>query len=94
MNADFDVRYTAGLARLNLKDEEVAKFQAQLSEVLKYVEKLNSVDVSGVEATAHAHPVFNIVREDEVRPSLTPEAALANAPQQANQLFVITKVIE
>ena len=94
MNADFDVRYTAGLARLHLSDEEVAKFQAQLSQVLEYVEKLKSVDVSHVDATAHTNPVFNVVREDEARDWFTPAVALSNSPRQANGLFIVPKVIE
>ena len=94
MNPDFDVRYTAGLARLNLSEEEVAKFQAQLSHVLEYVEKLNTVDVSQVEPTAHTNPVFNVVREDEPRDWFATAEALANAPRQANSLFIVPKVIE
>ena len=94
MSADFDVRYTAGLARLNLSDEEAAKFQAQLSQVLEYVEKLKTVDVSGVEPTAHATPVFNVVREDAPRDWFTAPEALANAPRQAGGLFAVPKVIE
>jgi aspartyl-tRNA(Asn)/glutamyl-tRNA(Gln) amidotransferase subunit C len=94
MNADFDVRYTAQLARLQLSDDEIAKFQAQLSQVLEYVEKLKAVDVTGVEPTAHAFEVFNVFRADESRPWFTPEQALANAPRQANQLFIVPKVIE
>ena len=94
MNSDFDVRYTAGLARLNLSDAEVAKFQAQLSQVLEYVEKLKAVDVSRVEATAHTNPVFNVVREDEPRDWFGPAEALANAPRQANSLFIVPKVID
>jgi aspartyl-tRNA(Asn)/glutamyl-tRNA(Gln) amidotransferase subunit C len=94
MNAEFDVRYTAGLARLYLSDEEIAKFQAQLSQVLEYVEKLKAVDVSHVEPTAHANPVFNVVREDEPRDWFAPKEALANAPRQANNLFMVPKVIE
>jgi aspartyl-tRNA(Asn)/glutamyl-tRNA(Gln) amidotransferase subunit C len=94
MNADFDVRYTAGLARLNLSEEEITKFQAQLSQVLEYVEKLKTVDVSQVDPTAHANPVFNVVREDAPRDWFTPKEALANAPRQANNLFVVPKVIE
>ncbi len=94
MNSDFDVRYTAGLARLQLSDEEAAKFQAQLSQVLEYVEKLKAVDVSQVDATAHTNPVFNIVREDDPRDWFTAKDALSNAPRQANGLFVVPKVIE
>jgi len=94
MKAEFDVRYTAGLARLYLSDEETAKFQAQLSQVLEYVEKLKSVDVSRVEPTAHTNPVFNIVREDEPHDWFSPKEALSNAPRQANNLFIVPKVIE
>jgi aspartyl-tRNA(Asn)/glutamyl-tRNA(Gln) amidotransferase subunit C len=94
MSASFDVRYTAQLARLQLSDDEIAKFQAQLSQVLDYVEKLKQVDVTGVEPTAHAFEVFNVFRADESHPWFTPEEALANAPRQANQLFIVPKVIE
>jgi aspartyl-tRNA(Asn)/glutamyl-tRNA(Gln) amidotransferase subunit C len=94
MSAAFDVRYTAQLARLNLSDEEIAKFQAQLSQVLDYVEKLKQVDITGVEPTAHANEVFNVFRADESRPWFTPAEALANAPRAANQLFIVPKVIE
>lgn len=91
---DLDVRYIARLARLELSDEEVAKYQAQLSDVLTFVEKLRTVDVSAVEPTAHASPVFNVFRQDAVQGSFTPKEALANAPRQANDLFVVTKVVE
>ena len=91
---ELDVRYIARLARLELSDEEVTRYQAQLSDVLTFVEALRKVDVSGVEPTAHASPVFNVFRQDEARPSFTPAEALANAPRQANNLFVVTKVVE
>jgi len=94
MNSDFDVRYTAQLARLTLSEEEIEKFQSQLSQVLKYVEKLREVDTTGVEPTAHTNPVYNVFREDESIDWLTAEQALSNAPRQANGLFVVTKVIE
>jgi aspartyl-tRNA(Asn)/glutamyl-tRNA(Gln) amidotransferase subunit C len=91
---NFDVRYTAQLARLNLSEEEIAKFQAQLSHVLDYVEKLRAVDVSDVEPTAHANPIFNVFRADEPRDWFDAQAALANAPRQAGGLFSLTKVVE
>ena len=94
MSAEFDVRYTAQLARLHLSEEEITTFQAQLSQVLEYVEKLKQVDVSGVEPTAHAHAVQNVFRADESRPWFGQEEALANAPRQANGLFVVPKVVE
>ena len=94
MSADFDVRYVAQLARLNLSETEIAKFQTQLSQVLDYVEKLKQVDVGHVEPTAHTSPVFNVFREDEPRDWFTSQQALSNAPRQANGLFVVTKVVE
>jgi aspartyl-tRNA(Asn)/glutamyl-tRNA(Gln) amidotransferase subunit C len=92
--SDLDVRYVANLARIDLSDEEVIKFQDQLSHVLAYVEQLKSIDVSGVDAAAHAHPVYNVFREDEPLPSLEKSAVLANAPHTANGLIMVTKVVE
>jgi aspartyl-tRNA(Asn)/glutamyl-tRNA(Gln) amidotransferase subunit C len=94
MSAQFDVRYTAQLARLHLSEEEIAKFQTQISQILAYVEKLEQVDVTGVEPTAHANAVFNVFRKDEPRDWFTAKEALANAPREANELFVVPKVIE
>jgi aspartyl-tRNA(Asn)/glutamyl-tRNA(Gln) amidotransferase subunit C len=94
MSAVFDVRYTAQLARLDLSEEEIAKFQEQLSQVLAYVEKLEQVDVSSVEPTAHANAVFNVFREDVERDWFTAEDALSNAPRAANGLFIVPKVLE
>jgi len=91
---DLDVGYVSKLARLNLTDEETKLFQKQLADVLKYAEKLRAVDVSHVEAAAHAIPVFNVFREDEPRDWFTADEALSNAPHKANQLFVVTKVVE
>lgn len=90
----FDVRYAAQLARLELSEDELAKFQSQLGQVLEYVGHLERVDVSGVEPSAHIGAVYNVVREDEARPSFTAEEALANAPAKARQLFIVPKVIE
>ena len=56
--------------------------------------KLREVDVSGVEAAAHAVPIFNVFRDDDARDWFTAEEALRNAPRQANGLFVVTKVVE
>jgi aspartyl-tRNA(Asn)/glutamyl-tRNA(Gln) amidotransferase subunit C len=97
---DLDVAYIAKLARLNLTDEETQLFQQQLSDVLKYAEALRGVDVSQVEASAHAVPMFNVFREDEPRDWFTAEEALSNAPCKMpvrlgpNNLFIVTKVVE
>ena len=89
-----DVAYVAKLARLNLSDAETSLFQKQLGDVLNYAEKLREVDVRDVEATAHGDPVFNVFREDEPRDWFTAEEALSNAPAKANNLFIVTKVVE
>jgi aspartyl-tRNA(Asn)/glutamyl-tRNA(Gln) amidotransferase subunit C len=91
---DLDVKYVAHLARLNLTPEEEQKFQAQLSQVLGYIEKLKQLDVSHVEPTAHAVPLTNVTRPDEIRASISNEEALKNAPAQANGLFLVPKIVE
>jgi aspartyl-tRNA(Asn)/glutamyl-tRNA(Gln) amidotransferase subunit C len=94
MATDLDVKYVAHLARLALTPEEEKKFGDQLGHVLGYIEKLKEVDVSGVEPTAHAFPLINVTRPDEVRPSMTNEEALRNAPAKANGLFMVPKIVE
>ena len=91
---DFNVKYVAHLARLELTSEEEQKFGAQLGQVLGYIEKLKQVDVSQVEPTAHAVPLVNVTRADQIRPSISNEAALRNAPAKANGLFVVPKIVE
>jgi aspartyl-tRNA(Asn)/glutamyl-tRNA(Gln) amidotransferase subunit C len=93
-NPVLDVRYVANLARIDLTDDEVERYQSQLGRVLEYVEQLKRVDVAGVEPTAHASAVFNVFRLDEPRPGLPKDAALSNAPHAANGLVMITKVVE
>jgi aspartyl-tRNA(Asn)/glutamyl-tRNA(Gln) amidotransferase subunit C len=92
--SDLDVAYVARLARLNLSDEETRLFQNQLRQVLEHAKKLREVDVSDVEATTHSIPVFNVFREDKPRDWFSAEEALSNAPQKANGLFIVTKVVE
>ena len=91
---DFDVKYVAHLARLGLTPEEEQKFGAQLGQVLGYIEKLKEVDVSRVEPTAHAVPMVNVTRSDEIQPSLPHEEAMRNAPAKANGLFLVPKIVE
>jgi aspartyl-tRNA(Asn)/glutamyl-tRNA(Gln) amidotransferase subunit C len=91
--SDLDVAYVARLARINLTEDEASIFQKQLDDVLKYVETLRQVDVTGVD-TAHALPISNVFRDDAPRDWFTAEQALTNAPRQANGLFVVPKVVE
>ena len=92
--SDLDVAYVARLARLNLSEGETELFQKQLGEILKYADKLREIDVTKVEPAAHAIPVFNIFREDEPHDWFTGEEALSNAPRKANNLFIVTRVVE
>ncbi len=89
-----DVQYVAHLARLSLSPEEQAKFASQLKNILQYVDKLKELDVSHIEPTAHAVPITNVVRKDIVKPSIPTELALQNAPQKANNLFIVPKIVE
>ena len=91
---DIDVAYVAHLARLSLTPEEAQKFGAQLGNVLDYIEKLKEIDVTGIEPTAHAFPLINVTRPDEIRPSMSHEEALRNAPAHANGLFMVPKIVE
>jgi aspartyl-tRNA(Asn)/glutamyl-tRNA(Gln) amidotransferase subunit C len=89
-----DINYVAHLARLELSQAEKEKFAAQLKDILAYVEKLGEVDVTGIEPTAHAIPLTNVLRKDEPRPSIEIEKVLKNAPEQARDLFIVPKIIE
>jgi aspartyl-tRNA(Asn)/glutamyl-tRNA(Gln) amidotransferase subunit C len=91
---EFDVKYVAHLARVALTPEEEKRFGAQLGNILGHIEKLKELDVSNVEPTAHAVPMVNVMRADEVRPSLPHEEALRNAPAQATGLFIVPKIVE
>lgn len=90
-----DVRKVAHLARIGLTEEEAATYQAQMDKIVGYVEQLNSIDVEGIEPTAHASPVFDVVREDKSRgPGLTQEQVLSNAPAVAHDQIKMPKVVE
>jgi aspartyl-tRNA(Asn)/glutamyl-tRNA(Gln) amidotransferase subunit C len=91
-NSDLDVAYVARLARINLTEDEAKTFQKQLDDVLKYVEKLRQVDITGIDVAADGLPV--VFREDVPCGWFTAEQALSNAPRQTNGLFVVPKVVE
>ena len=89
-----DLQHAVKLARIELTPEEEARLGSQLGDILKYVDKLNELDVKGVEPTAHAVPFTNVTRADEVRPSLPRDEAMRNAPRTANGLFIVPKIVE
>jgi aspartyl-tRNA(Asn)/glutamyl-tRNA(Gln) amidotransferase subunit C len=89
-----EVRYIAELAKLGLTPEEEERFRNQLSAILDYFARLQAVDTSAVPATATVLPVRNVMREDEVRPSLSREDALFNAPDAVEGCFRTLAVFE
>lgn len=89
-----DVAYVAELARLDLTDAEKSVFQPQLENIVKYVEKIASVDVTDVPPTMHGREIVNAFREDVVRPPLDREVALANAPARTGDEFMLPKIVE
>lgn len=91
---EIDVRYVAQLARLALTEEETARYQSQLGQILEFVAALQEVDVEGVEPTAHPGGLQNVLREDASRDGFSATEALANAPRAGNGLFLVPKVIE
>jgi aspartyl-tRNA(Asn)/glutamyl-tRNA(Gln) amidotransferase subunit C len=92
--SDINIDYVANLARLALTSEEKTRFARQLGDILHYVEKLEGVDVAGVEPMAHAAPVFNVWQDDVARAGLSVEQALRNAPVQRQNMVVVPKVVE
>jgi aspartyl-tRNA(Asn)/glutamyl-tRNA(Gln) amidotransferase subunit C len=89
-----DVEHVARLARLALTEAELERMRIELGAILQYVEKLKAVDVEGVEPTSHAVPLLNVMREDEVEPSLDREAMMGNAPDRAGEFFRVPRIIE
>ena len=82
-----EVLHVARLARLDLTDDEVERFRGQLDAILEAVSKVSELDLSDVEPTAHPLELLNVWAEDEPRPSLAPDEALANAPDRSGDLF-------
>jgi aspartyl-tRNA(Asn)/glutamyl-tRNA(Gln) amidotransferase subunit C len=84
----------AELARLSLTEEEIALYQEQLSEVLEYAERLQSVDTAAIPPTATVLPVRNVMRRDDPCPSMTRDDLLANAPKAQEGCFRVQAILE
>lgn len=91
---DLNIDRVASLARLTLTAEEKSVYTRQLGDVLHHIEQLAKVDVSGIEPTAHAFPLFNVWAADVAQPGLPVEAALQNAPAKRQNMIVVPKVME
>ena len=89
-----DVEKVAQLARLAVTAADKETFAKQLTQILAHVEKLNRYDTRGIEPTATVMGQVNVFREDLVRPSLSSEKALANAPEREADGFVVPKILE
>ena len=88
------VQHVAQLARLKLSEQELKRFSGQLSKILDYINQLNEVDTSSVEPMSHPLDLKNVFREDEVKPSLSRDEALDNAPQRRQGFFLVPPVLE
>ncbi len=89
-----EVLHIARLARLGVTDADVDKFREQLSNLLENFEALQEVDTEGIPPTAQSVDLHNVVSEDEVAPSLSPEQVLANAPRKEGDFFRVRAVLE
>ncbi|MPL65634.1 Aspartyl/glutamyl-tRNA(Asn/Gln) amidotransferase subunit C [bioreactor metagenome] len=89
-----DVESVALLSRLEIPEGDIETVTKQLDAILEYVDVLNKIDTSHVHPTAHVLALKNVMRADEVRPSLPREAALSNAPEQEDGYFKVPKIVE
>lgn len=88
------VERIAKLARLRIQPEEAERYAHQLGDILNYVEQLQAVPTEGVEPLTHPVPIHDVLRDDEPRPSLPRDAALANAPSTKDGFFCVPKVLD
>ena len=87
------VRHVALLARLELTDDQVARYGEDLNSILGHIDSIQHLDLEGVEPTEHPLDVVNVTREDVVKPGLSREDALKNAPQVEDSAFVIPQIV-
>ncbi|HYJ69954.1 MAG TPA: Asp-tRNA(Asn)/Glu-tRNA(Gln) amidotransferase subunit GatC [Nocardioidaceae bacterium] len=89
-----DVAHLAKLARIDLTEAELDHLAPQLAVILESVAKVSEVADADVPPTSHAVPLSNVYRADEVRPGLTPEEALAGAPEVDQQRFAVPRILD
>ena len=88
-----DVAHVARLARLRLTDGELQQFTEQLAAVLDHARDVEALDTAGVAPTAHPLPLVNVLRDDEVRPSLDRAEVLAEAPAVEADRFRVPRIL-
>ena len=89
-----DVSYVSVLSRLYLDDHEIEAMTKDLNAILEYADKLNELDTSSIPPTSHAIPLCNVFREDKVKPSLSIDDVLLNAPDSDGNCFKVPKIIQ
>ena len=87
------IKYLESLARITLTEKEEEKVGAELQDILTYIDMLNELDTDNVEAMSHSFQNTNVFREDEVKPSLSPDEIVANAPESSDGAFVVPKTV-
>ncbi|MBP1930093.1 Asp-tRNA(Asn)/Glu-tRNA(Gln) amidotransferase subunit GatC [Ammoniphilus resinae] len=88
------VAHIANLARLNLTAEEAEQYTTQMNAIFSFFEKLNELDTEQIEPTSHVMEVYNVIREDDERPSIDREVALRNAPDEEDGQFKVPAVMD
>lgn len=88
-----NVSYVANLARIDLTEEEKSLFGRQLEDVVEYFKKLSGLDISGIEPTAHATPLTNVLRHDVPGDSIKREQMLKNAPMHDDSQIIVPKIL-
>lgn len=89
-----EVEKIAALSRISLTEEEKAMHQQNLLEILEEAQKLSELDTDNIEPTAHIQGIENVLRKDDVTPSMDNELLTSNAPQRENGCFIVPKVVE
>ena len=88
------VEHVAKLSRLALNEDELQLFEAQLSRILDYIDKLKELDTGNVEPLSHPLGLKNVFREDKVKPSAPREQALSNAPDKTEEAYKVPVVVD
>ena len=89
-----EVKHIAELARLQLTDDEMARYAEQLSDILDYAARLQSIDTSGISPTERVSSAGNVLRKDEDRPGLSQQELLDNAPETEKGQFRVPPILE
>lgn len=88
------IKYLESLARITLTESEEEKVGKELQDILTYIDTLNELDTTDVEAMSHSFPVTNVFRKDEVKLSMSPDEIVANAPESQDGAFVVPKTVD